>query len=87
MAINKKPTYAEAIGELEEIVRSIESDSVDVDQLTRQVARAKFLITFCKSRLRQTEDEVNKVLAEIDTQGAEDTPLAQAAADDEGGLF
>ena len=85
MAAPKKPTYAEAIEELERIVREIESEGVDVDQLAKQVSRAKLLITFCKGRLRETEQEVNKVLAEIESEpGAEQSPESETA---EEGLF
>lgn len=86
MAVNKKLTYKEAIGELDNIVRDIESENVDVDHLTRQVARAKFLITYCKSRLRQTEDEVKKVLSEIENNTSKtETELADESSDQ--GLF
>lgn len=86
MAVNKKLTYQEAITELDNIVRDIESENVDVDHLTRQVARAKFLITYCKGRLRQTEDEVKKVLSEIETQTSEPEP-EQVKESAEEGLF
>ncbi len=84
MAASKKPTYAEAIQELEQIVREIESEGVDVDQLTKQVARAKALITFCKGRLRETEVEVNKVLEEIETEPATQEKPSEADTSEEG---
>ena len=84
MGPSKKPTYAEAIAELEQIVREIEAEGVDVDQLTKQVARAKALITFCKGRLRETEVEVNKVLEEIEAEPEAAEPSAESEAAEEG---
>lgn len=84
MAAGKKPTYAEAMAELEQIVREIESENVDVDQLARRVARAKELITYCKGRLRQTEEEVNKVLEEIETGAPAHEPSSDSETSDEG---
>jgi exodeoxyribonuclease VII small subunit len=63
-------TYAEAIGELEEIVAAIENEDVEVDSLLEKVKRASFLLRYCREKLRHTDEEVKKVLsetAEIDT--------------------
>jgi len=51
--------------ELEEILNEIESEEINVDILAEKVKRAAYLIKFCKGRLRNTEEEVKKVLSEI----------------------
>lgn len=62
---NKEPkSYAAAAAELETIVEALQSDHVDVDQLTEQVKRAKVLITYCQTRLRSTEDELKELFEE-----------------------
>ena len=66
MAEKKKLTYSQAIGELEKIINEIEAESVDVDVLAEKVKRATYLIKFCKSNLRTTEEEVKKVLSDIE---------------------
>lgn len=43
--------YADAIEELESILREIEDDDVDVDHLAQQVSRAAALIEFCRDRI------------------------------------
>ncbi len=70
---NKKPTYGEAVEELERIITEIEEESVDVDALTEKVKRATFLIGFCKDRLKDTGVEVQKALSGLEEEaGADD---------------
>jgi exodeoxyribonuclease VII small subunit len=56
--------YEEAIRELDNIVRRMESDELDIDQLSDQLKRAQELIKFCKAKLTKTEEEVEKILKE-----------------------
>jgi exodeoxyribonuclease VII small subunit len=65
-------SYVKAIEELEAIIREIEAENVDVDILADKVKRATHLIKFCKNRLRSTEEEVKKVLSDIEEK--EETP-------------
>ena len=74
MAEKKKLTYSQAIGELEKIINEIEAESVDVDILAEKVKRATYLIKFCKSNLRTTEEEVKKVLSEMEEKSQTELP-------------
>ena len=65
MSKTKQLTYSQALTELEEILSEIESEEINVDMLAEKVKRAAFLIKFCKGKLRNTEEEVKKVLSEI----------------------
>ena len=58
-------TYSQAKQELEEIVSAIESGKLDVDALTEKVKRASELIAFCKEKLTKTDEELQKILDEI----------------------
>lgn len=71
MSRNKQLTYSLALTELEDIIKEIESEEINVDILAEKVKRASYLIKFCKGRLRNTEEEVKKVLSEI--EGTEKT--------------
>ncbi|NJD56562.1 MAG: exodeoxyribonuclease VII small subunit [Nitrospirae bacterium] len=71
MAKSRDLTYSQALNELEKIVTEIESEEVDVDVLAEKIKRASFLITFCKGKLRTAEDEVKKVLSEMEESPAE----------------
>lgn len=61
-----KMTYTSAKKELETIVASIESGQLDVDALTDKVKRASELITFCKDKLTKTDNELQKLLEELE---------------------
>lgn len=58
-------SYKQAEEELTRIVAEIEKGDVDVDILTQKVKRATELIRFCRGKLRKTELEINKALAEL----------------------
>jgi exodeoxyribonuclease VII small subunit len=64
-------TYEAAYKELEEITREIESESVSVDVLATKVNRASALIEYCQRKLRSTEDEVGKIIKQMDTNQQE----------------
>lgn len=56
-------SYAEAVGEIEEILSRLSSDEIDVDELGREVKRASELIKMCREKLRRAEEDVNSVIA------------------------
>jgi exodeoxyribonuclease VII small subunit len=62
MAKNKSNelTYDTALQELNHILESLQSGKTGLDQLAEQLARAKELTTFCKTRLRDIEHDVEK---------------------------
>ncbi|MGN0068389.1 MAG: exodeoxyribonuclease VII small subunit [Prevotella sp.] len=62
MAANKEFKYEEAVRQLEEIVKSMESGEMDVDSLSEQLKTAKSLIRQCKDKLTKTEKEIKKLL-------------------------
>ncbi len=63
----KTLTYKDAISEIEEILQQIESEELDVDDLSTKVKHVSTLIAFCKKKLHETETEVEKILKDIDT--------------------
>jgi len=58
-------TYAQAIEELEAIVKRMENEDIEVDELSETVKRAGILIRICREKLKVTEQEVNNLLTEI----------------------
>ncbi|MFM2190422.1 MAG: hypothetical protein RL491_808 [Bacteroidota bacterium] len=65
-------SYREAVDELEEILSEIESGDADVDRLSIKVKRALFLVGFCRGRLRQTDEEVRKLIQGLDDDNGSD---------------
>ncbi len=63
---NKKFSYKEAMMQLNEIVYKIEHDEPDVDELSSLVKTATGLITACKRQLRETEEDLNQALNQIE---------------------
>lgn len=60
----KEMKYEDAMKRLEEIVRQIENGEMDIDSLADRLKEAKSLMTFCKTKLLNVEQEVNKIMAE-----------------------
>jgi exodeoxyribonuclease VII small subunit len=59
-------TYEEAYKELATIASEIENETISVDVLAIKVKRASDLITFCQAKLKSTEAEVNKIIAQME---------------------
>jgi exodeoxyribonuclease VII small subunit len=69
--MNDKPNYTEAFEELQEIVSEIEQGEISVDELAAKVKRATLLIKICKDKLSTTEEDVSKILKELDNTTGE----------------
>lgn len=66
--MDKEVNYSEALRELEEIVAGIEEGKVTIDVLSEKVKRASYLISLCKSKLTSTEEDVKKILEEMESR-------------------
>jgi exodeoxyribonuclease VII small subunit len=64
----KEISYSEAIIELENILKEFEDGEPDIDNLLEKVKRVSVLINLCKKKLKHTEDEVQKILDNIETE-------------------
>ena len=64
----KKMNYEEAYAELQKILEKIESGELNVDELAKEVKNASGLIKFCKSKLYETEEEIEKILEDLDSE-------------------
>ena len=58
----QKISYEKALAEVEEIVRKMENNELDIDTLTEQLKRAQQLIKYCKDKLTKTDEEIKKIL-------------------------
>jgi len=54
--------YSKAIERLDEIIAQIESDEIDVDELSLRVKEAVDLVKLCKSKIDKAEMEVKQVV-------------------------
>lgn len=62
----KEMTFSECLGELESIVKMMEGDKCDIDMLATYTKRAAELLTVCRRRLTDTDNEIKKIVEEID---------------------
>ena len=67
--MSKTPNYTEAFEELQSIVAEIEDGQISVDELSEKVKRAAVLIRICKSKLTSTEEDVAKILKDLESPG------------------
>jgi exodeoxyribonuclease VII small subunit len=61
----KELTYKEAFVRLEEIQALIESNKLDVDDLSEKLKEASVLLKICKDKLFLASEETKKILEEI----------------------
>ncbi len=64
--MNENKKYEEALSELENIVRKMEANEYDIDELAVQLKAAQQIIKFCKDKLTKTEEELQKIQAQRD---------------------
>jgi exodeoxyribonuclease VII small subunit len=62
--MNDEMKYEAAMSQLEGIVRKMESNELDIDEIAAQLKAAQRLIKFCKDKLSKTEAELSKIQAE-----------------------
>ncbi len=82
-------TYREALTELETILRALETDAVDVDDLSARVERSAELIRLCRHKLRHAEAALDRVFDSLDEEETADTDedddeLADDETDEDG---
>lgn len=61
--------YAEALAELDVILRELEGSDVDVDRLADRVAHAADLIALCRDRIGNARLQIDEVIADLDGAG------------------
>ena len=65
--MNEEVKYEEALAQLETIVRKMEQNDYDIDELAAQLKTAQQLIKFCKDKLTKTEEELQKIQTEANS--------------------
>ena len=59
-------TFQTATRELEEILRKLDGDDVNIDSLTVDLERASELIEWCRERLETKQHEVERIVTDLD---------------------
>ena len=63
--MEKAESYNEAVEKLRVIVEDIERGELDVDVLSEKVKEATRLIKLCKEKLFKADEDVKKILEEL----------------------
>lgn len=58
--------YADAMHELEQILRELEGDQLDVDVLAERVRRASELIKLCRGRIARAQTDVDQIVTDLE---------------------
>ena len=58
-------TYSEAVTELEEIIKQMQSNECSIDNLSELTSRSLELLQFCKDKLTKTDEELKKIFANL----------------------
>ncbi len=66
MKASEPLNYASAWAELQQILRDVQENTVAIDELAGRLERAEALIRFCREKLRQTEQALDKLEQEPD---------------------
>ncbi|MFA7676539.1 MAG: exodeoxyribonuclease VII small subunit [Candidatus Omnitrophota bacterium] len=69
--VKKNMKYSEAMKELNNILSDLESERIDVDEVSLKVKKAVELINICRERIEKTEFEVHKIVKEFEKKDKE----------------
>jgi len=59
-------SYSEAYSKLQEILSQIESNKLDIDELSFKIKEATSLLKICKDKLFVSNEEVKKIMDNIE---------------------
>ena len=61
-------SFSQAMDELESVLRRIEDDQIDIDQLASELGRAAQLLDVCRKKIRRAEVEVQQIVEQIEEE-------------------
>ncbi|MEI8012405.1 MAG: exodeoxyribonuclease VII small subunit [Candidatus Omnitrophota bacterium] len=63
--------YSKAVAKLEEIIQKIESEEIDIDELSEKVKEAAGLVKLCRDKISKAEFEVREIVDKFDAPAAQ----------------
>jgi exodeoxyribonuclease VII small subunit len=61
---SKKESYSKAMERLEEIVRQIDNNELEIDELADKLKEANEIVAYCSEKLNKVDKEIEKILGE-----------------------
>lgn len=71
-------SFSQAMEELEGVLRRIDGDEIDIDQLGTELGRAAELLELCRKKIRRAEVEVQQIVEAIEEEAADSGGAAAA---------
>jgi exodeoxyribonuclease VII small subunit len=59
-------TYRAAVDEIESILKKIEEQDIDVDELSSELKRVSELLRICRKKLHTADKEIEKIIREME---------------------
>jgi len=60
-------TYTQAVTELEQLVQKMQDPQCSIDNLSAYTRRSKVLLDICRNKLTQADQELQKILNDLQT--------------------
>jgi len=74
-------SFGAAMEELETILRRVEGEEIDIDQLGDELGRAAELLEICRGKIRRAEVEVNQIVQALEEPEGSSPPEPAAASE------
>lgn len=68
---DETPRFGEALEQLEGILRRVEAEEIDIDELAEELGRAAELLELCRTKIRKAEVEVSQIVQALEADDAE----------------
>ncbi len=63
--------FGDAVEELEAILRRVEAEEIDIDDLAQELKKAAQLLEICRSKIRKAELEVTQIVQALEEDAEE----------------
>lgn len=60
--MSKKNLYKSALDELEIIIKELENGTIEIDELSTKVQKAKELFVYCQEHLKNIQKDIDDIL-------------------------
>lgn len=77
---SREMRFGAAMQELEGILRRVEGEEIDIDELADELKRAAELLEICRAKIRRAEVEVSQIVQTLEEPDADEPDVEPAEA-------
>ena len=74
---SKELGFGEAMKQLEGILRQVESEEIDIDELAEELRQATKLLELCREKIRKAEVEVTQIVQSLEEPASDDNEVEE----------